>query len=68
MAHCVMDARRLRCPQEFALASNIPIHQMGTWLSLMRRIQTQHDSCFTPSPEEMSIMVNTHESWADVVS
>ena len=45
--------------------SNIPVADEPVWLSLMCKLHLQHNIVFTPSPEEISIMINSQELWAD---
>ena len=45
---------------------NISTQDTDTWLNLLCRFSTEYNLSFIPSPEEMSIIVRSQESWAGV--
>ena len=67
MVRSVLDACRLCCPEEYAPLKNISTQETDTWLNLLCRFPAEYNLSFIPSPEEMTIIVRSQESWADVV-
>ena len=67
MVRFALDTRRLCCPDEYPRTSACSAHDTDHWLRLLCRFQMQYDICFTPSPEELSIMIASEAPWADVV-
>ena len=67
MIRSALDACRLCCPEEPAPMSAVRAQETDTWLNLLCWFSAPYDICFVPSPEEISIIVRSQESWADVV-
>ena len=67
MIRCVLDTCRLCCPEEYPRIAVINVTDTDDWLRLLCRFQVQYDICFAPSPEEVSIVIGSEASWADVV-
>ena len=48
--------------------SQIPVTDVATWLSLMCKFYLERNIIYAPSPEEISILINSQEFWADTVA
>ena len=68
LKRAVLDTCRMCCPEEYALMSQIPVTDVATWLSLMCKFYLERNIIYAPSPEEISIMINSQEFWADTVA
>ena len=47
--------------------ANTPVADSETWLRLLCRFQVQYGVSLVPSAEEISSMLNSSETWPDVV-
>ena len=63
LVRCVLNTCRPCCPEEYAAIANIDVQDRDTWLTLLRRLQVHHNICYTPSSEELSIVIQSPENW-----